>query len=100
MTAITIPVQGFKAHQNLGATDSDGSLALVVAPGKSGGGGIELSGTFTGTVQFEQYVGATWIAKTVYPAAGGAGVTSATATGVWKFKAGGEVYIRVRCSAF
>lgn len=100
--ATAMPVQGFRFTGNLVAAGSTDATAVVCAPGKSRGGGIQLSGTFVGTVQFEQSLdnGTTWISKTVYPAAGGAGVTSATATGQWKFKAGGETYIRVRCSAF
>lgn len=96
------PNQGFKTNKSLSATDASGALALISACGASRGGGIQLSGTWVGTVQFEQTLdsGTTWIAKTVYPALGGAGVTSATANGQWKFACGGETHVRVRCSAF
>lgn len=83
-----------------GATAATGILECAV--GRKRGGGIQLTGTFTGTVQFEETLdsGTTWIAKTVYPVGGGAGVTSATATGQWKFACGGSTNFRVRCSAF
>lgn len=96
------PNQGFKSSKSLAATDASGALALISACGASRGGGIQLSGTWVGTVQFEQTLdnGTTWIAKTVYPALAGAGVTSATANGQWKFACGGETHVRARCSAF
>jgi hypothetical protein len=83
-----------------GATAATGILECAV--GRKRGGGIQITGTFTGTVQFEETLdsGTTWISKTVYPAGGGAGVTSATATGQWKFACGGSTNFRVRCSAF
>jgi hypothetical protein len=83
-----------------GATAATGILECAV--GRKRGGGIQLTGTFTGTVQFEETLdsGTTWITKTVYPVSGGAGVTSATATGTWKFACGGSTNFRVRCSAF
>lgn len=94
------PNQGFRYSQSLVAAST--TVVLSAACGASRGGGIQLSGTFSATVQFEQSIdnGATWIAKTVFPAAGGAGVTSATATGQWKFGCGGETHVRVRCSAY
>lgn len=83
-----------------GATAATGILECAV--GRKRSGGVQLSGTFVGTVQFEETIdgGTTWIAKTVYPAGGGSGVTSATATGQWKFACGGSTNFRVRCSAF
>lgn len=97
------PNNAYKTHRSLsttGATAETGILSCAV--GMHRGGGVQLTGTFTGTVQFEETLdsGTTWIAKTVYPVGGGAGVTSATATGQWKFATGGSTNFRVRCSAF
>jgi len=97
------PNNAYKTHRNLtttGATAETGILSCAV--GKHRGGGVQLSGTFIGTVQFEETLdgGTTWIAKTVVPAGGGAGVTSATGAGQWKFANGGSTNFRVRCSAF
>lgn len=97
------PNNAYKTYRNLsttGATAETGILSCAV--GMHRGGGVQLLGTFTATVQFEETLdgGTTWIAKTVYPAGGGAGVTSATGTGQWKFANGGSTNFRVRCSAF
>lgn len=97
------PNNAYKTHRDLsttGATAETGILSCAV--GLHRGGGVQLTGTFVGTVQFEETLdsGTNWIAKTVYPAGGGAGVTSATATGQWKFATGGSTNFRVRCSAF
>lgn len=96
------PVQGFRYTSSLSAAASDKTGALFASCGASRGGGVQISGTWSGTVVFEQSLdsGATWIAKTVYPALGGAGVTSATANGQWKFACGGETHIRARCSVY
>lgn len=83
-----------------GATPATGILSAYTGDQKAAG--IQILGTFVGTLQFEQSLdnGTTWIAKTMYPAAGGAGVTSATGTGQWKCAIGGETNLRVRCSAY
>lgn len=96
------PNQGYKFKASLTAAATDGTGVLVAACGASRGGGFQLSGTFSATVQFEQSLdgGSTWIAKTVYSATAGAPVTSATGTGQWKFACGGETHVRVRCSAY
>jgi hypothetical protein len=93
----------FKANRSLTTTGATEATGIVeVYGGGHRGGGVQLTGTFTGTVQFEETLdgGTTWIAKTVFPAAGGGGVTSATATGQWKFALGGGTHFRARCSAF
>lgn len=97
------PNNAYKTRRDLsttGATAATGILAASI--GMHRGGGVQLTGTFTATLAFEETLdsGTTWIAKTVYPAGGGAGVTSATATGQWKFATGGSTNFRVRCSAF
>ncbi len=46
--------------------------------------GVQLAGTFTGTVQFEGTMdGTNWTAHSMVPLAAGVAVTSATATGAW-----------------
>lgn len=47
-------------------------------------GSLQIGGTWTGTIQFEGTLNGTdWVALTVTPFAGGAGVTSTTANGAW-----------------
>lgn len=97
------PNNAYKTYRNLSTTGATAETGILsVAVGMHRGGGVQLLGTFVGTVQFEETLdsGTTWIAKTVYPVGGGAGVTSATATGQWKFACGGSTNFRVRCSAF
>ncbi len=97
-----LAINGLYQHLALSAVDTSGALAVVAPCGQSKGGGIQLSGTFVATVQFEQTLddGTTWIAKTVFPALGGPGVTSSSAAGQWKFACGGETHVRARCSAY
>jgi len=98
------PNNAYKTYRSLsttGATSAETGI-LSCAVGMHRGGGVQLLGTFTATVQFEETLdsGTTWIAKTVYPAGGGRGVTSATGAGQWKFACGGSTNFRIRCSAF
>lgn len=63
--------------------------------------GVQITGTITATIQFEQSNdNSNWAAWTVTPVTGGASVTSATATGQWAGTVAGVHYIRVRVSAF
>ena len=64
--------------------------------------GIQLTGTFTATVQVEgsQDNGANWIAVPAIPIAGGASITSSTGTGNWAVSSAGLTDVRVRCSAY
>lgn len=100
--ASSFPVQGFRFNRSITSSGTGDANSLIFAPGRSHGGGIQISGTFSGTVVFEQSIdnGTTWIAKNVFPTTGVAPVTSATAAGQFQFRAGGEVYVRVRCSVF
>jgi hypothetical protein len=62
-------------------------------------GAFDVSGTFTGTAQFEGTIdGSTWRSLTVTPLAGGSAVTSATAAGAFTYAAA-LVGVRVRASA-
>jgi hypothetical protein len=84
----------------VGTTPATGILKMDAAGLEAAG--FQILGTFNATIQFEQSLdnGVTWVAKTVYPFDGGAGVTSATGTGQWKASIGGETHLRARCSAF
>lgn len=46
--------------------------------------GVQITGTFTATLQFEATIdGVTWFAALLTPVAGGAAVSSASAAGAW-----------------
>ncbi len=62
--------------------------------------GIEISGTWTGTIAFEGTVdGGNWYALAAAPSAGGATVGSTTASGMWVVSSAGLLQVRLRCSA-
>lgn len=61
--------------------------------------GLELDGTWTGTVTFEATVGGgTWVTLSGVPAGGGAAVTTATANGTWILGSAGFKQVRARFS--
>lgn len=68
--------------------------------------GIQITGTFVGTVQFEQTVGIqqtgvtpTWVSLTMTPSNSAVTATSATTTGLWTAAVTAD-RIRIRCSAY
>lgn len=66
-----------------------------------GSAGVQITGTFVGTLQFEQTIdNATWMTLSLTPNGGSVGVTSATATGLWFGSIAGAKKMRVRFSAF
>ena len=63
--------------------------------------GIQISGTWTGTITFEGTVdGTNWVALPVTPIAGGATVTTATGNGIWFVQNTGFAAVRARSSTF
>lgn len=66
-----------------------------------GGGTITLSGTWSGTVQFEASGdGTNWQSLAVTPSSGGNTATSATGNGIWQANIAGFIGVRVRCSSY
>jgi len=85
-----------------GSDCSVSTRCLVVnLPQDKGGAGLSLSGTWTGTIQFEVTVdgGATWASASVTPVGSSTTVTSTTANGTWQINASGFTGIRMRASA-
>lgn len=69
----------------------------------NGAATFSLSGSFSGTVQFEALADATnnnWVALSVTPSNSTTTVTSATAAGTWQANIAGYTAVRIRCSAF
>lgn len=78
------------------------SAVLVSLPSQNGIA-VQLTGTFSGTVQFEALIDqarASWLSINGTPFAGGSSVSSATATGAWIFNVAGVKVFRVRCSTY
>lgn len=71
-------------------------------PPNTGSVSVTVSGTFTGTLQFEESStnGTTWVSARGAPQPTGAAATSTTSTGVWLFNEASRTNFRVRASAF
>lgn len=91
------------------ASSTDCSTAgscVVLKVLNAGAVAVQVTGTFTATLQFEgsaDYATAvtpTWLALSGVPYSSGASVTSTTGTGGWIFGAAGLTGIRVRASAY
>jgi len=80
--------------------DANGELLLLDVRG-FGGVALQLSGTFTLTVQFEATVdGQTWVSLRMLPSSSTSAVTNATAAGAWSANVAGIKLIRARVSAY
>lgn len=85
----------------LTSTTCPGSGCVNLSVSGMAGVGVQITGTFVGTLQFEGSIdGVTFAALTMTPIGTSTGVTSATAGGVWSGGAGGLSVVRVRCSAY
>ena len=80
--------------------DANGELLLLDVRGL-GGVALQLSGTFTLTVQFEATVdGQTWVSLRMLPSSSVSGATSSTSAGAWSANVAGLKLIRARVSAY
>jgi hypothetical protein len=82
------------------STNVTACIFLVIDP-KWNTVGVEVAGTYSGTLQFEGKVNATWVNVAASPQPSGSDVNSTTSTGTWLLKqVGGYSVIRVRCSTY
>ena len=80
--------------------DANGELLLLDVRGL-GGVALQLSGTFTLTVQFEATVdGQTWVSLRMLPSRSVSGATSSTSAGAWSANVAGLKLLRARVSAY
>lgn len=102
MRAQTIPATANITASDSGTCATAGACLTVNLPGNSASSVIQLTGTFSATLQFEGTTsqGGTFVAVSATPVGGGSAVNSATATGAWRVTTSGLSQIRVRCSAF
>jgi hypothetical protein len=83
-----------------GIFDADGEEKVLDVRGL-GGVALQLSGTFTLTVQFEATVdGQTWVSLRMLPSSSTSAVTNATAAGAWSANVAGFKLLRARVSAY
>ena len=80
--------------------DANGELLLLDVRGL-GGVALQLSGTFTLTVQFEATVdGQTWVSLRMLPSSSVSGAPTSTSAGAWSANVAGFKLIRARVSAY
>ena len=104
--ALSLSAFGQSSSGNLTASSAacatTNSCVVLVLPLNSGSGAIQITGTFTSTVQFEASVdgGLTWASVLGTQLGSTTTATSATAAGRWRFNIGGLTHLRVRCSSY
>ena len=85
-------------------TGCPGAGCVSLPVGGQGTLGIQITGTFSGTVSFTASNGApatgTFVALPVTPIAGGSTVTSATAPGIWIGSVAGLAYVNVAFTSY
>lgn len=100
--ALPLPVgaQSPRIQAPLTSTDCPGTGCVTLSVQGLGAASVQVTGTFTGTLEFETSLdGVTYTSWTVTPSGGGASVTSATAAGIWQGSIGGLGILRTRFSA-
>lgn len=96
-----VSAQNANLQASLTSATCPGSGCVLVQTVGGAGIGAQITGTFTGTLQFEGSVdGVTFVAVNTTPPNSTTPATSATATGVWTGGVGGLRLFRVRCSAY
>lgn len=80
---------------------NDASVTLEYRHHTNGAVGVQVTGTFSGTLQFEISLdGTTYVAVQAVNVTSGAATTTTTATGVFRFEAVGAWKVRVRSTAW
>lgn len=86
---------------SLTGTTCPGDGCANLDTGGAGSMGVQISGTFVGTLEFEQTIdNTTWVTWSVLPNGSTTAVTSATSTGFWIGTSAGAKRVRVRFSAY
>jgi hypothetical protein len=101
LALLAIPASAQTSTAQLTSTTCPGSGCLIASVRGQGSIGIQVTGTFVGTLQFEQSIdNGTYVTLAVFPNASTTSVTSATATGYWTTAVAGASSVRVRFSAY
>ena len=100
--AQTIPATANLTASDSGTCATAGACLTVTLPRNAASSVVQLTGTFSGTVQFEgtTSVAGTFVAINAYPSNSTTAATSATAVGVWQINVSGYAQVRVRCSTY
>jgi len=96
----TLPTQDVDRTATGNLTAAAQTVAVVGAG--DGNVGLQITGTWVATLQFEGTIdGTNWFAMNAHAIGTTASlITSTTANGQWRLMSGGCVQVRVRCSAF
>jgi hypothetical protein len=85
----------------LSSASCPGTGCLTLSVSGVGGVGVQVSGTFSGTLTFEGSVdGITYAALNLTPINSSTGASTTTTTGVWSGGVGGLAIVRVRMSSY
>jgi hypothetical protein len=100
-----VPATANLTAQDTGACTTANACLFVNVPKDAASSVIQLSGTWTATVQFEASTGSgpsgsPFTAITGTPVAGTGAVSSATANGAWRFNVSSVYVIRARVSSY
>lgn len=80
---------------------NDASVTLAYREFANGGIGVQVTGTFSGTLQFEMSLdGTTFVAVQATNVTTGAVGATTTSTGVFRFDVVGALVVRVRATTF
>lgn len=96
----TLPTQDVDRTATGNLTAAAQTVAVVAA--SDGNVGLQITGTWVATLQFEGTIdGTNWFAMNAHAIGTNASlITSTTANGQWRLMSGGCAQVRVRCSAF
>lgn len=99
-----VPVTGNLTAQDSGPCTTPNACLFINIPPANASAMIQLSQTWSGTVQFEASAGpgpnASWSAISGTPIGGTTPVTSATANGAWRFNVASTNLLRARVSTY
>lgn len=98
--AIPLAAQSPRSSGSVTTQTCPGSGCVSLSVSALSAVGIQITGTWTGTITFEGTIdGATYTPLNMTPSDSGTAVTSTTANGVWLGSCGGLAIVRARMSA-
>lgn len=104
VSAQTPPVVQSKSLSTTTCTSSASAGCLIVATNDLGGSGIQITGTWVGTISFywtnEDNATGTYLDLTMIPNGSSVGVTSTTGNGGWTADVSGYRYVKIAFSAY
>lgn len=91
----------FRNSTTSNITTNGGTVTLAYRQFYNGGVGVQVTGTFSGTLQFEMTIdGTNFVAVQTTNVNTGVVATTTTGTGIFRFDVVGALVVRVRATAF